>query len=64
MVRLTGMNHVEIIINPDNIEKIEEVPETVITMINGNKYIVEETTDEVIDEIIKFKRKIYSTNYR
>lgn len=64
MVKLTGMNHKEIIINEDNIEKIEEVPETVITMINGNKYIVEDTPDEVIDSVITFKKRVYNSNYR
>lgn len=64
MIKLTGMNHKEFIINEDNIEKIEEVPETVITMTNGNKYIVEETIDEVIDDIVAFKKRIYNSNYR
>lgn len=64
MIKLTGMNHKEITINSDNIEKIEEVPETVITLMNGNKYLVEETTDEIIDKIILFKKRIYNSNYR
>ncbi|AGK97766.1 flagellar FlbD family protein [Clostridium pasteurianum] len=64
MIKLTGMNHKEIVINSDNIEKIEEVPETVITLMNGNKYLVEETADEVIDKIILFKKRIYNSNYR
>lgn len=64
MIKLTGMNHKEFIINSDNIEKIEEVPETVITLMNGNKYLVEETADEVIDKIILFKKRIYNSNYR
>lgn len=64
MIKLTGMNHKEIIINSDNIEKIEEVPETIITLINGNKYIVEEDTDEIIDKIVLFKKRIYNSNYR
>lgn len=64
MIKLTGMNGKEIIINSDNIEKIEEVPETVITLINGNKYIVEETPEEVIDRIVLFKRRIYNSDYR
>ncbi|MFT8313915.1 MAG: flagellar FlbD family protein [Clostridium sp.] len=64
MIKLTGMNHKEFIINSDNIEKIEEIPETVITLMNGNKYLVEETADEVIDKIILFKKRIYNSNYR
>lgn len=59
MIRLKGMNGKEYILNDSQIEKIEEVPETVITIINGNKYIVEESVDEVIDKVIMFKRQIF-----
>lgn len=57
MIKLTGLNHKEIVINVDNIEKIEEVPETVITMMNGNKYLVEEDIDEIISLTISYKKK-------
>ena len=40
------------------IEKIEEVPETLITLTNGKKYIVLETIEEVIEEVIRYKNKI------
>ncbi|SMC17846.1 flagellar protein FlbD [Clostridium acidisoli DSM 12555] len=63
MIKLTGLNHKEVIINSIAIEKIEEVPETVITLLNGNKYLVEESPDEVIDKIIAFKKRINDTKY-
>lgn len=62
MILLTGLNDKEFVINCDQIEKIEEVPETVITLVNGNKYLVRESVDEIIDLTIKYRRKIYS-NY-
>lgn len=64
MIKLTGLNHKEFILNCSNIEKIEEVPETVITLINGNKYLVEESTEEVIDKVIAFKKRIFNANYK
>ncbi|WP_026881256.1 flagellar FlbD family protein [Clostridium akagii] len=63
MIRLTGLNHKEVVINASIIEKIEEVPETVITLLNGNKYLVEESIDEVIDKIIEFKKRINNAKY-
>jgi flagellar protein FlbD len=62
LIKLTGLNHKEVIINSDSIEKIEEVPETIITLLNGNKYLVEESADEVIDKVIAFKRRVFNTN--
>lgn len=58
MIRITGMNSKEFILNADHIEKIEEVPETLITLTNGKKYIVLETVEEVIEEVIRYKNKI------
>jgi len=47
MIDVTGMNHEHFILNADHIEKIEEVPETIITLTNGRKYIVLESVEEV-----------------
>lgn len=60
MIDLTGMNNKEFTLNADHIEKIEEVPETLITLTNGKKYIVLESIDEVKDEVIKYKQKIFT----
>lgn len=60
MIDLTGMNNKEFILNADHIEKIEEVPETIITLTNGKKYIVLESVQEVIDEVIKYKNRIFN----
>ncbi|ENZ02261.1 hypothetical protein HMPREF1092_01496 [Clostridium thermobutyricum] len=58
MIDVTGMNNKEFILNADHIEKIEEVPETIITLTNGKKYIVLESVDEVVEEVIKYKNRI------
>lgn len=58
MIKITGMNNKEFVLNADHIEKIEEVPETLITLTNGKKYIVLETIEEVIEEVIRYKNKI------
>ncbi|MEG0296326.1 MAG: flagellar FlbD family protein [Clostridium sp.] len=60
MIKLTGMNNQDFMLNADHIEKIEEVPETVITLTNGKKYLVLEELDEVRDKVIKYKNRIFS----
>lgn len=60
MIDVTGMNHQKFILNADHIEKIEEVPETIITLTNGRKYIVLESIEEVRSEVIKYKNKIFT----
>ena len=60
MIKLTGFNKQEFILNAEIIEKIETMPETLITLINGKKYIVIESTDEVIEKILKYKKRIFT----
>ncbi|AYE33423.1 flagellar FlbD family protein [Clostridium septicum] len=63
MINLTGMNNVELILNADHIEKIESVPETVITLVSGKKYLVLESTDEVVEKVIRYKNKIVTYRF-
>ena len=58
MIKLTRLQGKEFYLNADMIETVEATPDTVITLINGTKYIVKETIQEVIDEIVKYKKEI------
>ena len=58
MIEVTAMNNKKFVLNAEHIEKIEEVPETLITLTNGKKYIVLESIDEVVEEVLKYKNKI------
>ncbi|MBU5314763.1 flagellar FlbD family protein [Clostridium bornimense] len=59
MIKLIGFNSKEIVLNSELIEKIEEVPETLVTLVNGKKIIVKDTVDEVIEKVIDYKRRIH-----
>lgn len=58
MIKITRLNGDIFYINPDLIETLEETPDTVITINNGNKYIVREKIDILIEEIKDFKKDI------
>ncbi len=60
MIKVTGLNKEEFILNAEVIEKIETMPETLITLVNGKKYIVLESTQVVIDKVIKYKNRIFT----
>lgn len=60
MIDLTAMSNQKFTLNADHIEKIEEVPETIITLTNGRKYIVLESIDEVKNSVIEYKNKIFT----
>ena len=59
MIILTKLNDQVFTVNSDLIETLEETPDTVIVMTTGNKYVVKETPQEIIDKIVQFKRRIY-----
>jgi flagellar protein FlbD len=58
MIRLTRINHLPIILNSDLIEHIEVTPDTVVTLTNGQKYLVLESPDDVVDRVVDFRRRI------
>ena len=56
MIELTRIRGESFALNSDHIETMEQTPDTVITMLNGHKYIVREPVPEVISKIESFKR--------
>ena len=58
MIRLTRLDGNEIYLNPDMLETLDEVPETHITLSNGNRYLVLEPARVVIDRIVAFKARV------
>ena len=61
MIRLTRLNHVPLVLNSDLIEHIEVTPDTVISLTNGQKIVVLESADEVVDRVITFRRLIHES---
>ena len=58
MIRLTRINRVPLVLNSDLIEFVEETPDTLIALTNGQKLMVLESAEEVIGRVIEFRRSI------
>ncbi|MBQ8697896.1 MAG: flagellar FlbD family protein [Schwartzia sp.] len=64
MIKLTKFNS-EVnkkgvfILNAEVIETIEETPDTVVTLINGKKLIVDEPMDEVVRRVMSYRRALH-----
>ncbi len=58
MIRLTRLNNQPLAINADLIKFVESAPDTTITLVNNEKVIVRETTEEVIQRVLAFRRAI------
>ena len=57
MIELTKLNNQKIVINSDLIEYVEAVPDTTITLTTGNRFVVKESVDELVDKVIGFRQK-------
>jgi len=58
MVRLTRLNSTELVVNADLIEMLESSPDTIVTLTTGQKLIVKESVDEVMEKVKEYKRSI------
>jgi len=58
MIQLTRLNNQPLIVNSDLIKFVERAPDTVLTLVTGEKVVVRETSDEVLQKITSFRRSI------
>jgi flagellar protein FlbD len=58
VIELTKLKGEKFALNSDHIEIMEETPDTVITLLNGHKYVVRERLADVISLIESFKRRV------
>jgi uncharacterized protein YlzI (FlbEa/FlbD family) len=54
MIHLTRLNNTALVVNADLIKFIENAPDTVITLITGEKLVVRESAAEVLERIHEF----------
>ena len=63
MIKLTKFNTEsrkkgEFVLNAEVIQTVEETPDTVITLVNGQKFVVDEPVDEVVRRVMKYRRAL------
>ena len=58
MIQLTRLNHAPLDLNSDLIEHMDVTPDTVVTLTTGQKIVVLESAEEVVDRIIEYRRSL------
>jgi len=58
MILLTKRNHDKLLVNHLQIEHIESIPETKITMMNHDYYLVRESIDDIVRKIAEYNAKV------
>jgi flagellar protein FlbD len=58
MIPLTRLNRTPLFLNSDLIEHIEAAPDTVVSLLNGQKLLVLETPEDIIERVIQFRQAV------
>ncbi len=61
MILVTRLNGPVFAVNPDLIERAEATPDTVITLVDGTKYVFSEPVVEIIARIRDFRASVIAT---
>jgi uncharacterized protein YlzI (FlbEa/FlbD family) len=58
MIQLTRLNNHPLVVNSDLIKFVEQAPDTVITLLNGEKIVVRENAQDVLERVVQFRRAV------
>ncbi|MBG0818488.1 flagellar FlbD family protein [Planomonospora sp. ID82291] len=58
MILLTRLNGPEFALNPDLIERADQTPDTVITLVDGTKYIIAESLSEFLGRVRRYRAEL------
>jgi flagellar protein FlbD len=58
MIKVTRLNQVPLFLNSDLIEHIDAMPDTIVSLTSGQKFLVAETPEEVVEKIVAFRKLI------
>ena len=58
MIAVTRLDGTEMVLNADLVEWIEQTPDTMVGLVNGERFLVRENPDELVRRVIEFKRSV------
>ena len=61
MIELTRLNGNPMVLNSDLIKTAESSPDTMLTLINGEKLIVREEVADVVERVLAYRARLLAT---
>lgn len=58
MIVVTRLNGPRFAVNPDLLQRVESTPDTILTLLDGTKYIVSESLEEVTDLVVQYRARV------
>ncbi len=60
MIPLVRLDGSEVVVNAELIATVERTPDTMLTLTTGHHILVKQTLEEVVNEVVQYRRKIHS----
>jgi len=64
MIILTRLAGSRFAVNPDLLERVEATPDTVLTLLDGTKYVVAEPLEDVVRRVADYRATVIATARR
>lgn len=64
MIKVKRLNDKEFVVNSEMILFVESTPDTVITLTTGQKIVVIDSVEEVVQKVIKYKSQAFNIGIR
>jgi flagellar protein FlbD len=58
MIVVTRLNGPRFAVNPDLLQRIESTPDTILTLIDGTKYIVAESMEQITELVVEYRARV------
>ena len=58
MIRVTRLNRRELVLNAELIKFVERTPDTIVTLTTGEKIVVCETPEQVVERVVEYGRTL------
>lgn len=63
MIIVSRLNGERFGVNAEHIERVEETPDTVLTLVEGKKYLIRESLEDVIDKVVAYRARVLRVSY-
>jgi flagellar protein FlbD len=64
MIVVTSLQGSTLALNCDLIERVETASDTILTLVDGSRYVVRESMDEIVDKVRAFRASVIALAHR
>ncbi|HKS99857.1 MAG TPA: flagellar FlbD family protein [Rugosimonospora sp.] len=64
MILVTRLNGAAFALNPDLIERADSTPDTVVTLVDGTKYVIAESVPDFIELVRQYRASVIAEAHR